>query len=182
MPITFRKLSHIYNEGTPFAYAALKDIDLDIPEGKVTAIIGETGSGKSTLVQHLNALLLPTSGELEVCGKLIRAGEKPKNLKELRKNVGLVFQFPEYQLFEETIEKDIAFGPKNFGADEESAARSARSCRWSGWERNTFLVRLLSFPAGRSAESPLPASWRWIPACSCSMSPLPAWILREPER
>ena len=72
MPITFRKLSHIYNEGTPFAYAALKDIDLDIPEGKVTAIIGETGSGKSTLVQHLNALLLPTSGELEVCGKLIR--------------------------------------------------------------------------------------------------------------
>ncbi len=126
MPITFRKLSHIYNEGTPFAYAALKDIDLDIPEGKVTAIIGETGSGKSTLVQHLNALLLPTSGELEVCGKLIRAGEKPKNLKELRKNVGLVFQFPEYQLFEETIEKDIAFGPKNFGADEESAAQTVR--------------------------------------------------------
>lgn len=126
MPITFRKLSHIYNEGTPFAYAALKDIDLDIPEGKVTAIIGETGSGKSTLVQHLNALLLPTSGELEVCGKLIRAGEKPKNLKELRKNVGLVFQFPEYQLFEETIEKDIAFGPKNFGADEESAALTVR--------------------------------------------------------
>ena len=126
MPITFRKLSHIYNEGTPFAYAALKDINLDIPEGKVTAIIGETGSGKSTLVQHLNALLLPTSGELEVCGKLIRAGEKPKNLKELRKNVGLVFQFPEYQLFEETIEKDIAFGPKNFGADEESAAQTVR--------------------------------------------------------
>lgn len=126
MPITFRKLSHIYNEGTPFAYAALKDIDLDIPEGKVTAIIGETGSGKSTLVQHLNALLLPTSGELEVCGKLIRAGEKPKNLKELRKNVGLVFQFPEYQLFEETIEKDIAFGPNNFGADEESAALTVR--------------------------------------------------------
>lgn len=126
MPITFRKLSHTYNEGTPFAYAALKDIDLDIPEGKVTAIIGETGSGKSTLVQHLNALLLPTSGELEVCGKLIRAGEKPKNLKELRKNVGLVFQFPEYQLFEETIEKDIAFGPNNFGADEESAALTVR--------------------------------------------------------
>ena len=92
----------------------------------IIGICGASGSGKSTLVQHLNALLLPTSGELEVCGKLIRAGEKPKNLKELRKNVGLVFQFPEYQLFEETIEKDIAFGPKNFGADEENAAQTVR--------------------------------------------------------
>ena len=126
MPIAFRKLSHTYNEGTPFAYAALKDIDLNIPEGRITAIIGETGSGKSTLVQHLNALLLPTQGELEVCGKVIRAAQKPKNLKELRKNVGLVFQFPEYQLFEETIEKDIAFGPKNFGVDEEEAGKTVR--------------------------------------------------------
>ncbi len=126
MPIAFRKMSHTYNEGTPFAYAALKDIDLNIPEGRITAIIGETGSGKSTLVQHLNALLLPTQGELEVCGKVIRAAQKPKNLKELRKNVGLVFQFPEYQLFEETIEKDIAFGPKNFGVDEEEAGKTVR--------------------------------------------------------
>ena len=78
MPIAFRKLSHTYNEGTPFAYAALKDIDLNIPEGRITAIIGETGSGKSTLVQHLNALLLPTQGELEVCGKVIRAAQKPR--------------------------------------------------------------------------------------------------------
>jgi len=126
VPIAFRKMSHTYNEGTPFAYAALKDIDLNIPEGRITAIIGETGSGKSTLVQHLNALLLPTQGELEVCGKVIRAAQKPKNLKELRKNVGLVFQFPEYQLFEETIEKDIAFGPKNFGVDEEEAGKTVR--------------------------------------------------------
>ena len=76
--------------------------------GKVTAIIGETGSGKSTLVQHLNALLLPSEGKIEIIDKIIYAQEKPKNLKDLRKQVGLVFQFPEYQLFEETIEKDIS--------------------------------------------------------------------------
>ena len=126
MSITFRGVAHTYNSGTPFSYAALKNIDLNIEENKITAIIGETGSGKSTLVQHLNALLLPTKGELEVCGKLIQAKEKPKNLKELRKNVGLVFQFPEYQLFEESVEKDIAFGPKNFGATVEEACATAR--------------------------------------------------------
>ena len=119
MPITFKNVAHTYNEGTPFSYAALKNIDLDIPEGKVTAIIGETGSGKTTLVQHLNALLLPTEGEIEILDKKIVANVKPQNLKALRKQVGLVFQFPEYQLFEETIEKDIAFGPKNFGASDE---------------------------------------------------------------
>lgn len=126
MPIAFRGLAHTYNSGTVFSYAALKDVNLDLEEGKITAIIGETGSGKSTLVQHLNALLLPTQGELEVCGKVIRAKEKPKNLKELRKNVGLVFQFPEYQLFEESVEKDIAFGPKNFGESAEEARAHAR--------------------------------------------------------
>ena len=126
MPITFKKVAHTYQADSPFSYAALKDIDLDITEGKVTAIIGETGSGKSTLVQHLNALLLPTEGELEILDKKIVAGTKPKNLKELRKNVGLVFQFPEYQLFEETIEKDISFGPKNFGASDEEASKKTR--------------------------------------------------------
>lgn len=115
MAIRFKEVAHIYNPDSPFSYAALKNINLEIPEGKVTAIIGETGSGKSTLVQHLNALLLPSEGELEILDKKIIAKEKNKNLKELRKQVGLVFQFPEYQLFEETIEKDIAFGPKNFG-------------------------------------------------------------------
>lgn len=125
MPITFRKVEHTYNADSPFSYAALKGIDLEIPEGKVTAIIGETGSGKSTLVQHLNALLLPTEGEVQILDKTITAGSKPKNLKELRRLVGLVFQFPEYQLFEETIEKDISFGPKNFGVSAEEAARRA---------------------------------------------------------
>lgn len=125
MPITFKEVEHTYNPDSPFSYVALKGINLSIPEGKITAIIGETGSGKSTLVQHLNALLLPTSGEIEIVDKKIIAKEKPKNLKALRKQVGLVFQFPEYQLFEETIAKDISFGPKNFGmSDEEALART----------------------------------------------------------
>lgn len=126
MPITFKELTHEYNTGTPFAYLALDAINLSIEEGKVTAIIGETGSGKSTLVQHLNALLLPTKGSLTVLNRTITANEKPKQLKELRKRVGLVFQFPEYQLFEETIAQDIAFGPKNFGMNEEEALLRAK--------------------------------------------------------
>lgn len=125
MPITFKGVEHTYNEGSPFSYAALKGINLDITQGRVTAIIGETGSGKSTLVQHLNALLLPTGGELEILDKVISAKEKPKNLKELRRQVGLVFQFPEYQLFEETIARDVSFGPKNFGVSEEEALKRA---------------------------------------------------------
>ena len=126
MPITFRQVEHTYQADSPFSYAALKGIDLDIQEGKVTAIIGETGSGKSTLVQHLNALLLPTGGEIEILDKKIIAKEKPKNLKALRKQVGLVFQFPEYQLFEETIARDISFGPKNFGVSEEEALQRTK--------------------------------------------------------
>lgn len=126
MPITFKELTHEYNAGTPFAYLALEAINLSIEEGLVTAIIGETGSGKSTLVQHLNALLLPTKGSLSVLDRTITANEKPKQLKELRKRVGLVFQFPEYQLFEETIGLDIAFGPKNFGMSEEDALLRAK--------------------------------------------------------
>lgn len=126
MPITFEKLTHEYNADTPFAYLALDAIDLSIEEGKITAIIGETGSGKSTLVQHLNALLLPTKGSLTVLDRIITADEKPKQLKELRKRVGLVFQFPEYQLFEETIAQDIAFGPRNFGMSEEAALKQAQ--------------------------------------------------------
>lgn len=125
MSITFKNVSHVYNQDSLFSYVALDHINVDIPLGKVCAIIGETGSGKTTLVQHLNALLLPTDGEIIVMDKVIRAHEKPKNLKELRRNVGLVFQFPEYQLFEETILKDVCFGPKNFGiAEEEAITRS----------------------------------------------------------
>lgn len=121
MSIEINHLEHVYNAGTPFEHSALHGIDLSIPEGKVTAIIGQTGSGKSTLVQHLNGLLIPSAGSLDICGFHIQPLLKIKDVKALRKEVGLVFQFPEYQLFEETIEKDIAFGPKNFGVEEEKA-------------------------------------------------------------
>ncbi len=126
MAIKFKSLSYIYDEGMPYAHKALDDIDLELVEGKVTAIIGETGSGKSTLVEHLNALLLPSSGSLEILGREIIAKEKNKGLKSLRKEVGLVFQFSEYQLFEETILKDVAFGPKNYGVSEEEAIEKAK--------------------------------------------------------
>lgn len=121
MPIAFEKVNYQYAPNTPFAYEALKNIDLAFELGKITAIIGPTGSGKSTLVQHLNALLLPTKGTVLVLDRMITHTDKPKELKSLRKRVGLVFQFPEYQLFEETILKDVMFGPLNFKADEATA-------------------------------------------------------------
>ena len=126
MAITFKSLSYIYDEGMPYAHHALKDIKLNIEEGKITAIIGKTGSGKSTLVEHLNALLVPSSGSLEIEDTIILPGKKNKGLKALRKKVGLVFQFSEYQLFEETILKDVAFGPKNYGASEQEAIAKAK--------------------------------------------------------
>lgn len=126
MAITFKSLSYIYDEGMPYAHHALKDIKLNIEEGKITAIIGKTGSGKSTLVEHLNALLVPSSGSLEIEDTTIVPGKKNKGLKALRKKVGLVFQFSEYQLFEETILKDVAFGPKNYGASEQEAIAKAK--------------------------------------------------------
>lgn len=126
MAITFKSLSYIYDEGMPYAHHALKDINLNIEEGKITAIIGKTGSGKSTLVEHLNALLVPSSGSLEIEDTIILPDKKNKGLKALRKKVGLVFQFSEYQLFEETILKDVAFGPKNYGASEQEAIAKAK--------------------------------------------------------
>ena len=127
MSIEARNLGHVYSPDTPFAYQALDGASVRIPEGKMTAIIGQTGSGKSTFVQHLNGLLVPTAGELEVLGRKILPGMKIKDLKELRRQVGLVFQFPEYQLFEETIGRDIAFGPKNFGVSEEDALEQVKA-------------------------------------------------------
>ena len=127
MPITFEHVGHTYSPDTPYEYKALKDVNLDIEEGKMTAVIGQTGSGKSTLVQHLNALLLPDEGKLTILDRVITAGEKPKGLKSLRGDVGLVFQFPEYQLFEETVIKDVAFGPKNFGVTAEQAQIRAKN-------------------------------------------------------
>ena len=126
MSITFKEVEHIYSENTPFAYHALKGVNLKITDQSFTAIIGQTGSGKSTLIQHINALLLPTSGSINIDEYLITATDKPSKLKPLRKKAGLVFQFPEYQLFEETIEKDIIFGPINFGISEDEAKQIAK--------------------------------------------------------
>ena len=127
MSITFKEVEHIYSENTPIAYHALKGVNLKITDQSFTAIIGQTGSGKSTLIQHINALLLPTSGSINIDEYLITATDKPSKLKPLRKKAGLVFQFPEYQLFEETIEKDIIFGPMNFGVSEEEAKKIAHN-------------------------------------------------------
>lgn len=126
MSITFKEVEHIYSESTPFAYHALKGVNLDIKNGSFTAVIGQTGSGKSTLIQHINALLLPSSGNIEIDDYVITPANKSSGLKMLRKKAGLVFQFPEYQLFEETIEKDIIFGPMNFGTSEEEAKEIAK--------------------------------------------------------
>lgn len=125
MAIRFKSLSYIYNKDMPYAKKALDDINLEIKEGTITALIGETGSGKSTLVEHLNALLLPTEGELEILDWTVDAKTKSKFLKFLRKDVGLVFQFSEYQLFEETVIKDVVFGPLNFGYSQEDALKMA---------------------------------------------------------
>lgn len=126
MSITFDKVEHTYSSDTPFAYHALKGVDLVIPKGSMTALIGHTGSGKSTLIQHINALLLPTAGNIQIEDIMISATDKPNTLKPLRKKAGLVFQFSEYQLFEETILKDIIFGPTNFGVNEEEALKLAK--------------------------------------------------------
>ncbi len=109
-------LTYRYSQGTPFEVAALQDVNLEIEEGELVAVIGHTGSGKSTLIQHFNGLLKPTSGSIYVDGKDIWADKA--SLREARFKVGLCFQYPEYQLFEETAYKDIAFGPKNMGLSE----------------------------------------------------------------
>lgn len=119
MDITFEHVSYTYQPKTPFAHDALNDISFHIPSGTFVAIIGHTGSGKSTLIQHLNGLVTPTKGKVSIGEFSLTKEEKPKNMKKLRSQVGVVFQYPEHQLFEETVEKDIAFGPENFGVSTE---------------------------------------------------------------
>lgn len=117
-------LTHTYSAGTPFQRSAVDDMNLSMMDGEFLGIIGHTGSGKSTLIQHLNGLLKPTSGRILLQGRDIWAD--PKKIRDVRFQVGLVFQYPEYQLFEETVYKDIAFGPKNMGLDEADIDRRVR--------------------------------------------------------
>ena len=124
MSIKIEHLNYIYSPGTAYERQALKDICLEIPHGEFVGIIGHTGSGKSTLIQHLNGLLKPTQGHIYLNGKDIWAD--PKQIRQVRFQVGLVFQYPEYQLFEETVYKDIAFGPGNMGLDKEEIDRRVR--------------------------------------------------------
>ena len=126
--IETKKLTHIYSAGTPFERGALLDVDFTAYEGEYLGIIGHTGSGKSTLTQHLNALLKPTSGQVLFKGTDIWSD--PKITRRTRFQVGLVFQYPEYQLFEETIYKDIAFGPRNMGLDEKEIDRRVREAAY----------------------------------------------------
>ena len=123
--IETQKLSHVYSAGTPFERPALVDVDFAVFPGECLGLIGHTGSGKSTLIQHLNGLLKPTSGRVLFEGTDIWTD--PKTTRQTRFQVGLVFQYPEYQLFEETVYKDIAFGPRNMGLDEGEIDRRVRS-------------------------------------------------------
>ena len=126
MGIILDNVSYTYQEGTPFASAALSDVNLSIEDGSYTAIIGHTGSGKSTILQLLNGLLVPTKGSVHVFDTLITSTSVNKQIRQIRKQVGLVFQFAENQIFEETVLKDVAFGPQNFGVSVEEAEAIAR--------------------------------------------------------
>ena len=123
--IEIKNLTHIYSEGLPFEKKAIDDINLKIEENEFIGLIGHTGSGKSTFIQHLNGLLKPSSGEIILDG--MKVSKSSSNLTELRKKIGLVFQYPEYQLFEETIERDIAFGPGNLDLSEEEILERVKS-------------------------------------------------------
>ncbi|MEF3331518.1 energy-coupling factor ABC transporter ATP-binding protein [Oceanobacillus oncorhynchi] len=123
MEIQFKDVSYIYQENSPFAHKALEDISFTVEAGSFVAVIGHTGSGKSTLIQHLNGLSLPSRGEITIGDFLLSSEGKPKNIRDLRRKVGVVFQYPEHQLFEETVAKDIAFGPKNFDVEQEEIDR-----------------------------------------------------------
>ncbi len=126
MGIALENVSFTYQEGTPLASTALSDVSLTIEDGSYTALIGHTGSGKSTILQLLNGLLVPSQGTVRVFDTLITSNSKNKDIRQIRKQVGLVFQFAENQIFEETVLKDVAFGPQNFGVSEEDAEQIAR--------------------------------------------------------
>ncbi|WP_318616120.1 energy-coupling factor ABC transporter ATP-binding protein [Sporosarcina sp. YIM B06819] len=147
MDISLQQVGYLYGKDTPFEKRALQNVEATIRSGSYSAIIGHTGSGKSTLLMHLNGLLKPTEGIVQIGDTKISAGTKAKGLKDVRRHVGIVFQFPEHQLFEETVEKDIMFGPMNFGVPEEEARRRAHE-----------LIELLGLPPEVAQKSPFDLS------------------------
>ena len=146
--IRLESLRHVYSRGTPFEKTALDDVSLDIPSGQYVAILGHTGSGKSTLIQHLNGLLAPTSGRVLFDGEDIHRSKEA--LRDIRFRVGLVFQYPEYQLFEETVYRDIAFGPKNIGLSESEIDEHVRlGARFAGVDESLFSLSPLELSGGQ---------------------------------
>jgi len=147
MAITFKNVTHVYQPGGPLEYEGLTNVSFNIPDGCFTAIIGQTGSGKSTLVQHINALLKPTSGTIKIGERIITSETKNKHLKPLRQQVGMVFQLPEQQLFAETVLDDISFGPQNFGMTQQQAQKTAYQ-----------MLDLVRLPASVASKSPFDLS------------------------
>lgn len=147
MDIKLQQVSYTYSNGTPFEKRALFDVNMDIPTGEYHAIIGHTGSGKSTILQHFNGLLKPTKGEVHIGDRVIVAGKKAKELKPIRQKVGIVFQFPEHQLFEETVLKDVMFGPMNFGVSESDVEMRAK-----------HFIKLVGLPSSVLEKSPFDLS------------------------
>lgn len=149
MPIIkVSSLTHTYSSGTPFEKTAIDNIDLEIEGGEFVGLIGHTGSGKSTFIQHLNGLLAPTSGKVEIDGEDIHSSKDA--LRRVRFKVGLVFQYPEYQLFEETVYKDIAFGPKNMGLNEDEIdERVHEAARFAGVDEKWLEVSPLELSGGQ---------------------------------
>ena len=146
--IIVEKLRHVYSAGTPFEVAAIEDIDLVIPQGQLVGIIGHTGSGKSTFIQHMNALLAPSAGKVRCGGKDIN--ESKISRRDVKHQVGLVFQYPEYQLFEETVYKDIAFGPKNMKLSQEEIDQRVReAASFVGVEEELFEKSPLELSGGQ---------------------------------
>ena len=152
--LELRDVTYTYSPGTPFSRTAVDGVSISIAEGECVGIIGHTGSGKSTLIQQCNGLLRPTSGQVLLRGKDI--WEQPKKIRAVRFQVGLVFQYPEYQLFEETVCKDIAFGPKNQGLTEpEIEERVQRAAEFVGLSRSFWKNPRLTFRAGKNGGLPL---------------------------
>jgi len=169
-------LTHTYSAGTPFQRSAVEGLSMTVGAGEFLGVIGHTGSGKSTLIQHLNGLLQPTSGRILLEGKDIWAD--PKKIRDVRFKVGLVFQYPEYQLFEETVYKDIAFGPKNMGLDAEEIDRRVRDATAKRRNGVGFSPDCRRW-RGRRSRGAVCGRWsrggRGSPSRSRSCSALQAW-------